>query len=323
VTTQRRTRGRTPNRSGGRAAGQAQALAGAAGKQAQPSVDYVEARFISLKNHPELGELWVQARIAENPGMLGLGEVEVKDEQRRQPHAGRLDMLLMDVDNEIRHELELQLGATDESHIIRTIEYWDYERRRYPQYDHCAVIVAEDITSRFLNVIALFNGFIPIIAIQLRALEVNEALTLVATTVMDRLTLGTEEEDAGEATDRGYWENRGSRDTVRVVDKVFDMLRDLEPELALKYNKYYIGLARRGVPDNFLVMRPRKRKTQIEFKIPRSDELTQRLEEAGLDLGSYDSRWNAYRVSLDLDDVERHADLVRELVLMARDAGGP
>jgi hypothetical protein len=65
----------------------------------------------------------------------------------------------------------LQLGATDESHIIRTIENWDYERRRYPQYDHGAVIVAEYITSRFLNVIALFNGFIQIIAIQLRALE--------------------------------------------------------------------------------------------------------------------------------------------------------
>jgi hypothetical protein len=306
----------------GTVGGRAQPSTGPAPRQGEPSIEYVDAKFVSLKNHPELNELWVQARIVGNPGMLGLGDVEVKDEQRRQPHAGRLDMLLMDVDNGIRYEVELQLGATDESHIIRTIEYWDYERRRYPQYDHCAVIVAEDITSRFLNVIALFNGFMQIIAIQLRALEINGALTLVATTVMDRLTLGTDEEDAGEATDRGYWENRGSRDSVRVVDRVFDMIREVEPELALKYNKYYIGLARRGIPDNFLVMRPRKRKTQIELKIPRSDELTQRLEDAGLELGSYDSRWNAYRLSLDLDTMDRHSDLVRELVVMARDAAG-
>ena len=40
-------------------------------------------------------------------------------------------------------------SATDESHIIRTIEYWDIERKRYRQYDHTAVIVAEDITSGF------------------------------------------------------------------------------------------------------------------------------------------------------------------------------
>jgi len=41
-----------------------------------------------------------------------------------------------------RYEVEIQLGATDESHIIRTIEYWDIERKRYPQYEHTAVIVA-------------------------------------------------------------------------------------------------------------------------------------------------------------------------------------
>jgi len=56
--------------------------------------------------------------------------------------------------------VEVQLGSTDESHIIRVIEYWDVERKRYPQYDHCAVLIAEEITARFLNVIGLFNGTI-------------------------------------------------------------------------------------------------------------------------------------------------------------------
>ena len=44
-----------------------------------------------------------------------------------------------------RYEVEIQLGATDESHLIRTIEYWDIERRCYPQYEHVAVIAAEDV----------------------------------------------------------------------------------------------------------------------------------------------------------------------------------
>ena len=37
--------------------------------------------------------------------------------------------------------------------------------------DHYAVLVAEDITSRLLNVIGLFNGFIPLIALQMSALR--------------------------------------------------------------------------------------------------------------------------------------------------------
>ena len=49
-----------------------------------------------------------------------------------------------------RYKVEIRLGKTDECHIFRTIEYWDLERKRYPQYDHVAVFIAEDITSRFL-----------------------------------------------------------------------------------------------------------------------------------------------------------------------------
>jgi len=75
----------------------------------------------------------------------------------RNGKAGRLDLLLEDPDPEAatRYEVEIQLGATDESHIIRTVEYWDIERKRYPQYEHCAVIIAEEVTSRFLNVKAV------------------------------------------------------------------------------------------------------------------------------------------------------------------------
>lgn len=128
---------------------------------------YVKPDRIILKGHPELTERWVQDRLAEDPALLGLGELILKDKERIHPQAGRLDLLFQDPDSDRRYEVEIQLGRTDESHIIRTIEYWDIERKRYPQYDHVAVIVAEEIAARFLNVISLFNGYIPLIAIQM------------------------------------------------------------------------------------------------------------------------------------------------------------
>lgn len=130
---------------------------------------FVKPEFISIKSHPQLSEAWVQDRIAEDPTILGLGDLVLKDKERIQPRAGRLDLLLQDLETNRRYEVEIQLGKTDETHVIRTIEYWDIERKRYPQYDHCAVIVAEEITARFLNVISLFNGTIPLVAIQMRA----------------------------------------------------------------------------------------------------------------------------------------------------------
>lgn len=126
---------------------------------------YVRAQTLSLLHHPTYSEKWVQEQLKTDPALLGLGDLDVKDVERLQPKAGRLDLLLQDPESYRRYTVELQLGATDESHIIRTLEYWDIERKRYPQYDHCAVLIAEDITSRFLNVLSLFNGSIPFIAI--------------------------------------------------------------------------------------------------------------------------------------------------------------
>src|SRR5512141_2790221 len=99
--------------------------------------------------------------------------------------AGRLDLLFQDPETNIRYEVEIQLGKTDECHIFRTIEYWDLERKRYPQYDHVAVLIAEDITSRFLNIITLLNGFIPLVAIQLNAIQLGDQIALIFTVVLD------------------------------------------------------------------------------------------------------------------------------------------
>src|SRR4028118_2410692 len=103
--------------------------------------NYVKPERMWLKAQPVLGEKWVQDRIAEDPSILGLGDLVLKDKERIHPKAGRLDLLFQDIESNRRHEVEIQLGKTDESHLIRTIEYWDIERKRYPQYDHCAVII--------------------------------------------------------------------------------------------------------------------------------------------------------------------------------------
>ena len=114
-------------------------------------MDYVPHRRIDMRRELSVSERWLHEQLLADPTLLGLGEVDVKDSERRQAAGGRLDLLLHDPETNTRYEVELQLGPTDESHIIRTIEYWDHERRRYPQYEHVAVIVAEDITARFFN----------------------------------------------------------------------------------------------------------------------------------------------------------------------------
>lgn len=218
-------------------------------------INLIQPEKVSLKDHPILTESWLQNRIAENPEIIGLGDLILKDKERKQLRAGRLDILLQDPEINKRYEVEIQLGKTDESHIIRTIEYWDIERKRYPQYEHCAVIIAEEITSRFLNVISLFNGTIPLIAIQLTAYKLEDKYFLTFNKILDEVSLGLvdDDEEISEVTDRNYWETKkGIPKTVKIVDEALDLITEVIPSYQLKYNKFYIGLAQNGRADNFL-----------------------------------------------------------------------
>ena len=204
---------------------------------------------ISIKNHPILTETWLQNYLANDSSGLGLGDLILRDKERIQPNAGRLDLFFQESETTRRYEVEVQLGKTDESHIIRTIEYWDIERKRYPQYDHCAVLIAEDITSRFLNVIHLFNGHIPIIAIQITAYQIEDKIGLSFTKIIDELKIGLDEDEEEDLaiTDRAYWESKGSKETVKMVDDIYSIIKEIDSTITLKYNKFYIGLARNGI----------------------------------------------------------------------------
>jgi len=283
---------------------------------AESTLKYEKLTRLSIRGHPGLSEKWVQERIDKDPALLGLGDVIVKDKERIQSGAGRLDLLLQEVEGSRRYEVEIQLGKTDESHIIRTIEYWDLEKKRYPQYEHTAVIVAEEITSRFLNVISLFNGTIPLMAIQMRAVQLGDVVSLLFTTVLDQVRFGLvgEDEEVKEATDRAYWENSGSKSTVAMADELLEVLRVLNPHLNLKYNKAYIGLEKNGDPNNFVTFQPRKDAIRVEIRLPRTESTDAAIESAGLDMMDYDTRWERHRIRLQRGDVKKHGEILRQLM---------
>lgn len=275
---------------------------------------------ISILSHPQITEAVIQKKIAEDPSILGLGDLILRDTERRQPHRGRLDLLLQDNDAVRRYEVEIQLGKTDESHIIRTIEYWDTERKRYPQYNHCAVIIAEEITTRFHNVINLFNGNIPFIAIQMSAYKFGDKIGLIFTTVLNELTLGIDdEEEIKEKADRNYWLNQGFKKTVTMADNLLGLINEFAGGYELNYTKFYIGLAKDGRPNNFAAFHPRRHALNLDVRLSFSKEIKEEIEKHGLDDMGYESHSGCFRLRLseaDLKDAKKK-DFIKELLRQA------
>jgi len=274
--------------------------------------NYVKFETISLKNHQIINEKWVQEKIENDPSILGLGDLSVRQSEKIQQSGGRLDILLQDDDSKTRYAVELQLGKTDETHIIRTIEYWDNERKRNQNYNYVAVIIAEDITNRFFNVISLFNGSIPIIAIQLKAIKHKHDIGLDFTTVLDLIT-PDEEEEIGETVDRTYWERSAAKDTVKMADSLLSYISEFVNGFSLKFNKHYVGLTQNETAKNFATFRPRKSVLQLNVKLKKNEEIDEIINNTNLDQIAYDNQWKEYRFRLKQEDLLSSKNVIVDL----------
>lgn len=228
------------------------------------NLHYTKGEKISLKKH--FNEKWLQDKIEEDPTILGLGELDIIQRERKQSSGGRIDFLFLNSETETMYETEIQLGATDETHIIRTIEYWDIEKRRFPSKDHRAVIVAEEITNRFFNVIALMNRSIPIIAIQLNAIKVENKILLNFTKVLDIYETPEDEENlGGEEVGRPYWEKKSNPKSIAIMDDMIKIAEKTYPNSRVTYNKHHVALGTSRI--NYMWFHPRKSPSNCHFEI--------------------------------------------------------
>ena len=214
-----------------------------------------------------LDEKWLQKEIEEDPSILGFGpDVQVFRREKKIASGGRIDFVLSDTDQDRHYEVEVMLGTLDESHIIRTIEYWDLERQRYPDLEHRAVIVAEEITSRFFNVIRLLNRAVPLIAIQLTAIKLEGGIILQFTKVLDIYQETVPEiEQAGDPVNRAFWDKRASKASMEVVDQLVSMLDSNFGSPRVTYNKNHIAVGTSGT--NFAWLHPPKEAPHLHLRV--------------------------------------------------------
>lgn len=275
---------------------------------------------ISMRSDSRLNERWLQEKLVAQPELLGLGDVVLRDKERMQPSGGRLDLLYADDADEIWYEVEVQLGAVDESHIIRTLEYWDIERLRYQNRQHIAVIVAEEITARFFNVISLFNRFIPIIALQASAYEMADGtVALVFTKVLDHRALEEPDEAVAAPADREYWESKASPVSLQFADKLLQMLNHIAdaPKFALNYNRHYIGLfnVANQTVTNMVSFRPTKKHVRVVVKCGQDSSLTEQLDDSSLDFLDYRDKSGGYHFRVaDVDQLDDDARVLLKLL---------
>ena len=210
--------------------------------------EYVKHRILSMKKgEVAWSEKFIQDLIFENSEVLGLGKFNNIVREQRQPNGGRVDLILSGDQLSARYVVEIQLGKTDADHIVRTIEYWDQERKSRPEVDHVAVLVAEEISGRFHSVISIFNEKIPIIALKMTAFEVDGKTSVLFTKVVDisphnKRSIGGEAAEASTSAPGDGLPQDSSAAMRTLLDKLKNLAKETLPNFPFEPHQNYASV---------------------------------------------------------------------------------
>jgi hypothetical protein len=257
-------------------------------------------------------EYWLQDIIYNNPSVLGLGELKSINKEKSQSTGGRLDILLKDPeDNDAMYEVEIMLGETDPSHIIRSIEYWDNEKRKYPLRQHYSVLIAESFERRYFNIIQILSLNIPMIAIQADLLEANNEYVLNFTKILDVYAEPEDSEESKTASEASWIEK--SAWTVNIAKELLSIVKP--DQKSLKYTQSYISVLINGKRVFLLDKRPQPKSIfWINVKDDEKAANIKTLFDNNQVVYEYKSRYKDFIIrSLDQNFVKSKASMFQEI----------
>lgn len=256
-------------------------------------------------------EYWLQDIIYANPEKLGLGNLVAIGKEKTQSNGGRLDILLKDPTDNTMYEVEVMLGETDPSHIIRSIEYWDNEKRKYPQRQHFAVLIAEKFDRRYFNVIQLLSLNVPMIAIQADLLEVGNEKVFSFTKILDVYVEKEDEEESKQVTETTWSEK--AKWTLGTAKNHLEILSEFEKNIELKFTQSYVSIVING--RNYYMYDKRTKPNSIVWFNVKEEEKVDAIKKLLDDKNvvySY-SKYKDFSFTYDKQFLTKNQDLLKEI----------
>lgn len=257
-------------------------------------------------------EYWLQDVIYDNPKILGLGNLIAVNKEKKQSNGGRLDILLKDPTDNSMYEVEVMLGETDPSHIIRAIEYWDNEKRKFPQRQHFCVLVAESFDRRYFNVIQLMSLNIPMIAVQADLLEENDEKILNFTKIIDIYNEPEEDESEIKQVNESTWNNDSPWTNSNAI-ALYEILKGKHDRINFRYTQSYISINIDGRNDYYLCKRM-KPTSALFFSVKdeeKAESIKKLLEEKDIEFNY--NRYKEFMLSVDVDLIKKNTELINEI----------
>jgi hypothetical protein len=162
-------------------------------------------------------ESWLQSWLKEEPSRLGLGELQIADDDPVQDEDGNPAFLA--TDDERYFSVDVQLGEVDASHGFQVLDNWARNRVRHPDKTHVAVLVTETAGDRYRTTLETLAEHLPLVVIELAVWRgETEAM------IVPRVALASEDVDL--STTPAVAAAAATKDDIRAETEVEEMAED-------------------------------------------------------------------------------------------------
>lgn len=161
------------------------------------------------------------------------------------------------------------------------------------------------------------NRSIPIIAIQINALKLDNKIVLNFTTVLDVYEEPEDEEKlAGEEVGRQYWVKKANAQSIEIMDQIIKTAQEIYPSSKVTYNKHHVALG--TTRQNYMWFHPRKSPyNYIEIKLAKEyiEEAKSILEAIGIPFTS--RKEDILSISIQGEQLKKHHTKIKEIMEQA------
>ena len=120
-----------------------------------------------------------------------------------------------------------------------------------------------------------------------------------------------------EASNRDYWEEKASSEAMNITDLCINLIKEIHADMSYNYTHSYIGIDKKGKPNNFVVFLPKQSFIRAEILISDTARWTEELSKSGFKVNSIGKRSGRLKFRIDKDNISFHKEKLKELFKLA------
>ncbi len=121
-----------------------------------------------------------------------------------------------------------------------------------------------------------------------------------------------------EASNREYWEEKASSEAMNIADTCLNLIKEIDPDMSHNFTHSYIGINKRGKPNNFVVFLPKQSFIRAEVLISDAQKWSEDLNNHGFKINSIGKK-GRLKFRIDKDNVSFHKEKLKDLFRIAMD----